>query len=95
MGSRGRNCMVVGFTTSGYITTAVSSNLVHGEVFSIQQYVIKIVIDLQQVGWFLLVLRFPPPIKQIITKKLNVVESDDNHHKQNQEYCLHYFPRIR
>ena len=74
MGSRGRGCMVVGFTISvesvPITTTVVSSNLVHGEVFSIQQYVIKIVIDLQQVGWFLLVLRFPPPIKQITTKKM-------------------------
>jgi hypothetical protein len=46
------------------ITTRVmSSNPVHGEVYSIQHYVIKFDIDLQQVGGFLLVLRFPPPIK--------------------------------
>jgi hypothetical protein len=46
-------------------TTVVSSNLVDDEVYSIQHYVIKIVSDLQQVGCFLWVLRFPPPIKQI------------------------------
>ena len=40
----------------------VSSNPVHGEVYSIQHYVIKLVIDLQQAGGFLRVLRFPPPI---------------------------------
>jgi hypothetical protein len=41
-------------------TNAVSSNPVHGEVYSIQHYVIKFVSDLRQVGGF---LRFPPPIK--------------------------------
>ena len=50
--------MVVGFTTtcviSAYITTkVVSSNPVHGEVYSIQHYVKKFDSDLQQVGgWF-------------------------------------------
>ena len=33
-------------------TKFVSSNSVHGEVYSIQQYVIKFVRDLQQVGGF-------------------------------------------
>jgi hypothetical protein len=38
---------------------------IHGEVYSIQHYVIKFVSDLRQVsGGFLRVLRFPPPIKQ-------------------------------
>ena len=45
----------------------VSSNLVHGEVYSIQHYVIKFVSDLRQVGGFLLVLLFPPPIKLTAT----------------------------
>ena len=48
-------------------TKVVSSNLVHGEVYSIQHYVIKFVSDLWQVGGFLLVLRFPPPIKLTAT----------------------------
>ena len=39
------------------------SNPVHGEVYSLQHYVIKFVSDLRQVGGFLRVLRFPPPIK--------------------------------
>ena len=34
-----------------------------GEVSLIQQYVIKFVIELQQVHGFLRVLRFPPPVK--------------------------------
>jgi hypothetical protein len=34
-----------------------------GEMCSIQHYVIKFVSDLRQVGGFLRVYRFPPPIK--------------------------------
>jgi hypothetical protein len=50
------------------ITTKVLSwNPVHGEVYSIQRYVIKFVRDLLQVGGFLQVLRFPPPIKLTTT----------------------------
>jgi hypothetical protein len=45
----------------------VSSNPVHGEVYSIQHYVIKFVIDLRQVGGLLRVLWFPPPIKLTAT----------------------------
>ena len=43
-------------------TKVVSWNSVHGEVYSIQHYVIKFVSDMRQVGSFLRVLRFPPPI---------------------------------
>jgi hypothetical protein len=39
-------------------TKVVSSNPVHGEVYSIHHYVIKFVSDLRQVGGFLQVLRF-------------------------------------
>jgi hypothetical protein len=38
-----------------------------GEVYSIQHYMIKFVSDLRQVGGFIRVLRFPPPIKLIAT----------------------------
>ena len=48
-------------------TKVVSSNLVHGEVYSIQHNVIKFVIDIRQDGGFLRVFRFPPPIKLIAT----------------------------
>ena len=41
----------------------VSWNPVHGEVYSIQHYVIKFVSDLRQVSDFLQLLRFPSPIK--------------------------------
>ena len=44
-------------------TKVVRSNPVHDGVYSIQYYVIKFVRDLQQVGDFLRVLWFPPPIK--------------------------------
>jgi hypothetical protein len=64
----GRDCMVAGFsTTYAIITIVVSSNPVHGEVYSIQHYVIKFVSDLRQVGGFLQVLRFAPPIKLTTT----------------------------
>jgi len=55
--------MVVGFTA----TKLMSSNPDHGEVYSIQLYGIKFVSDLQQVGGFLRLLRFPPPIKLTAT----------------------------
>jgi hypothetical protein len=44
-------------------TKVVNTNPIHGQVYSIQHYVIKFVSDLRQVGCFLLVLRFPPTIK--------------------------------
>ena len=56
-------------------TDIVSSNPLHGEVYSIQHYVIKFVSDLQQMGRFLWVLRFPPPIKLNSRCSLNIVES--------------------
>ncbi len=48
-------------------TKVVSSKPVHGEVYSIQHYVIKFVIDFRQVGGFLRVLRIPLPIKLTAT----------------------------
>jgi len=45
-------------------TKDVSSNLIDGEVYSIQHYMIKFVSHLRQVGGF---LRFPPPIKLTAT----------------------------
>ena len=50
--------MVVGFITT------VSSNPAHGDVYSIQHYVIKLVSDLRHVGGF---LQFPPPVKLAAT----------------------------
>ena len=38
-----------------------------GKVYSIQHYVIKFVSDLRQVGGYLLLLLFPPPIKLTVT----------------------------
>jgi hypothetical protein len=63
--------MEVGFTTtfaiSAITTDIVSLNPIHGEVYSIQHYVIKFVSDVLQVCGFLWVLRFPPPIKLTAT----------------------------
>ena len=62
-GRRGRDRM----QSVSITTKIVSSNPVHGEMYSIQHYVIKFVSDLRQVGGFLRVLRFPPPIKLTAT----------------------------
>jgi len=51
-------------------TKVVNSNLVHGEVYSIQHYVLKFVGDLRQVGGFLQVLQFPSLIKLTTTEIL-------------------------
>ena len=48
-------------------TKVVSSNPVHDEVYSIQHDVLKFVSDLGQVGGFLWVLQFLPPIKLTTT----------------------------
>ena len=57
--------MVVGFTTTYTFTTDVSSNPDQGEVYN--NYVVKFVSDLRQVGGFLRVFQFPPPIKLTAT----------------------------
>ena len=51
-GRRGRDQMVVGFTTTAIKTKVMSTNPARGEVYSIQHYVIKSVTDLRQVGGF-------------------------------------------
>ena len=56
-------------------TKVVSSNPTHGEVYSMQHYVIKFVNDLRQVGGFLWVLWFPPPIKLTATISKVVVST--------------------
>jgi hypothetical protein len=48
-------------------TKIVSSNPVHGEVYSIQHYVIKFVSYLRRVDGFLPVLQFPLPINLTTT----------------------------
>ena len=73
-GRRGRECMVhvVGFTTTCAISAyhhykVVCSNPVHGELYSIQHYVIKFVSTLRQVSGFLRIHWFPLPIKLTAT----------------------------
>ena len=57
--------MYVSVMTS--MTYIVSVNRSNGKVYSIQHYKIKFVSDLRQVGGFLPVLLFPPPIKLTTT----------------------------
>jgi hypothetical protein len=61
-------------------TKVVSSNPAHDEVYSIQHYVIKFVIDLQQDGGFPWVLLFPPPIK-LYNDITETVKSGVKHHR--------------
>jgi len=65
-------------------TKIVSSNPIHGEVYSIQHYVMKFVSDLWQVSGFFQVLRFPPPIKLIATIYVKYVEGGVIYYKHNQ-----------
>jgi hypothetical protein len=44
-------------------TEVVSSNPAHSKVNLIQNYMIKSVSDLQQIGGFQRILRLPPPVK--------------------------------
>ena len=65
-----RDRMIVGLLPMQSVpitTKVVSSNSVHGEVYSIQHYVIKFVSGFRQVGFFLRVLLFPPLIKLTAT----------------------------
>ena len=55
-------------------TNVVSLNPVHDEVYSIQHYMIKFVIDLRQISGYLRVLWFTPPIKLTDTYIWNIVE---------------------
>ena len=61
------------------ITKVVNSNPINSEVSSIQHYVIKFISDFGQVGGFLWIFRFPPPIK--LTATINIVESGIKNHK--------------
>jgi len=61
--------------------------------------VIKFVSDLQEVGGFLRVVRFPPPIQMAATINQNIVERGVQHHQTNKNkhnvelFCIEYtFP---
>ena len=61
-----RSGAVVVVITVSITTDVVSSNLGQSEVYN-KHYVIKFVSDLRQIGGFLRVLRFTPPIKLTAT----------------------------
>ena len=68
-GRRGRDRMVVGFTTT-YAINVYHQRCCKFESRSgrgVQHYVIKFVSDMRQIGGFLRVLRFPPSIKLTAT----------------------------
>ena len=71
LGSRGHDRMVVGFTTtyaiSAYHHYRYEFEPRSDEVYSIQNHVIKFFSGFRQVGGFLRILWFPPPIKLTAT----------------------------
>ena len=71
-------------------TNVVSSNSTHGEMFSIQHYVIYFVSDLGRVGGFLRVLLSPPPITKTVRHEYNgnIVDSGAKHSPQHPEMTL-------
>jgi len=70
-GRRGCDHMVVGFTTtyaiSAYHHLRCEFDSCSGEVYSLQDYVIKFVSDLRQESCFLWLLRIPSPRKLTAT----------------------------
>ena len=74
----GRYRMLVGFTTTCAISVphhwCGEFESSHGEVYSIQHYVIKFISDLRQVGGFLQVPWFPVPINLTTMINWNIVE---------------------
>jgi hypothetical protein len=64
-------------------TKVVCSNHAHGEIYSILHYVIKFISDLQQVGDFLRIFRFSPPINWLSRYNWNIVESCVKYHSPN------------
>jgi hypothetical protein len=73
--------VIVGSWIYNYLYNQCLSNPIHGEVYSIQHYVIKFLSDLQQVGGF---LRGTPGITEIL---LEVALNTINQTKTN----LHHF----
>jgi len=58
--------------------------------YSIQHYVIRFVSDLRQVGDFLWVPWFPPPIKLTPRYNWNIVKSGVKHHSPNPFWPLYF-----
>ena len=85
-GLRGRDHVVLTLTTTyatvPITTLVVSLNPAHGEMHLIQYFMIKFASDLRQVDDFLLVPRFPPPIKLTLS-------STQNYHPSFLTFCLH------
>jgi hypothetical protein len=91
-GRRGRDRMVVGFTTT-YAISAYHHLCCEFQSRSgrgVQHYVIKFVSDLRQVRSFLRVLLFPPPIKRHSRYSGNIVESGVKHQQTSYKFDLIY-----
>ena len=71
-------------------TNVVSLNPFHGEMYSIQHYVIKFVSDLRQFGGYLRVLPFPPPIKLTANIVENGIKYQINPFDSSQHICYFF-----
>ena len=92
-GHGGRNRMVFGFTTTCAITINVlSSNLVHGDVYSIQHYVKKCVSYMLQVDDFLQGTPVSSTNKTDITEILLSVSLNTT--KQTKPSSILFLPKI-
>ena len=94
-GCHGRDRMIVGFTTtcaiSAYHYWSCEFEPCHGEVYSIQHYVIKFIYYLRQFVGFLQLLRFPPPINRSPWYNWNIVEIGVKHLYPNPKYSSSWF----
>ena len=77
----GRDRMVVEFPICAYLI----SNPTHGEVYSIQHYIMYFVSGLRQFGGFRRVLRILPPINWPLRYRWNINESGVKHHNHNPQ----------
>ena len=82
---RGRDRMVVGYTTTCVISAYQHSSC-EFEPRSWQHYVIKFVSDRSVV--FLWLIRFPPQIKLTARYNWNIVESRVKHHKPKRNHLF-------
>ena len=72
-------------------TNVVSSNPAHGEVYSIEHYLIKCVSDLRKDGGFFRILQLHPSLKLTATiiYNRNIVENGAKQHNSNPDLSRH------
>ena len=86
-----QSCDVTNMYYQGITKTQWRCEFESWSVRCVQKYVIKFVSDLRQVGGFLRIIRFPPPINLTPRYNWNIVESGlkrfENQGLSNLEFC--------